>query len=139
MPLARWYAAARVSTPLSAAAGLGLLDDVRASLAGGRCRQIGIARLRWPLSSGTSTWYACCSTLARIPTATTRLAPTRIRRPCIRRLRRDTSTWCDCSSERGARLDIRDTLFEGTPLGWAEYLGQQAIAEYLRDTARRTS
>lgn len=34
--------------------------------------------------------------------------------------------------ERGARLDIRDSLFEGTPLGWAEYLGQHAIAGYLR-------
>ena len=41
--------------------------------------------------------------------------------------------------ERGARLDIRDTLFEGTPLGWADYLGQEAIARYLRDTARLTS
>jgi len=34
--------------------------------------------------------------------------------------------------ERGARLDIRDTIFEGTPLGWAEYGGKTAIAEYLR-------
>lgn len=34
--------------------------------------------------------------------------------------------------DRGARLDIRDTLFQGTPLGWAEYGGQSAIAEYLR-------
>ena len=34
--------------------------------------------------------------------------------------------------ERGARLDIRDSLFESTPLGWAEYLGKQQIADYLR-------
>ncbi len=34
--------------------------------------------------------------------------------------------------ERGAKLDIRDTIFEGTPLGWAEYAGRTAIAEYLR-------
>jgi Ankyrin repeats (3 copies)/Ankyrin repeat len=34
--------------------------------------------------------------------------------------------------ERGARLDIQDTIHEGTPLGWAEYGGRAEIAEYLR-------
>jgi hypothetical protein len=34
--------------------------------------------------------------------------------------------------ERGARLDIRDTVYEGTPLGWAEYGGRAEIAAYLR-------
>ena len=34
--------------------------------------------------------------------------------------------------ERGARLDIKDTIYEATPLGWAEYGGQTAIAAYLR-------
>jgi ankyrin repeat protein len=34
--------------------------------------------------------------------------------------------------ERGARTDIRDGMFESTPLGWAEYLGKDAIAAYLR-------
>ena len=38
--------------------------------------------------------------------------------------------------ERGARLDIRDTMFEGTPLAWAEYLGQSHIADYLRHAAK---
>ena len=33
--------------------------------------------------------------------------------------------------ERGARLDIRDTIYDGTPLGWAEYGGQRDIARYL--------
>ncbi len=37
--------------------------------------------------------------------------------------------------ERGARLDIRDTIYQGTPLGWAEYGGKAAIAEYLREKA----
>jgi ankyrin repeat protein len=32
---------------------------------------------------------------------------------------------------RGARLNIRDTMFDSTPLGWAEYLKQAAIAAYL--------
>lgn len=34
--------------------------------------------------------------------------------------------------ERGARLDVRDTMFEGTPLGWAEYCNQPKITAYLR-------
>jgi ankyrin repeat protein len=34
--------------------------------------------------------------------------------------------------ERGARLDLRDTVYEGTPLDWAVYGKKHAIAEYLR-------
>ena len=34
--------------------------------------------------------------------------------------------------ERGARLDIRDTIYDGTPLYWAIYLKKDAIAAYLR-------
>ncbi len=34
--------------------------------------------------------------------------------------------------ERQARLDIRDTIWDGTPLGWALHGGQATIAEYLR-------
>jgi len=33
--------------------------------------------------------------------------------------------------ERGARIDIVDTVFHNTPLGWARYGGQQAIVKYL--------
>lgn len=34
--------------------------------------------------------------------------------------------------ERGARRDIEDTIYHGTPPGWAEHGGQQAVLEYLR-------
>jgi ankyrin repeat protein len=34
--------------------------------------------------------------------------------------------------ERGARLDIKDTIYEGTPLGWAEHCERPEIAAYLR-------
>jgi len=34
--------------------------------------------------------------------------------------------------ERGARLDIRDTVYEGTPLGWAIHCEKPGIADYLR-------
>jgi hypothetical protein len=38
--------------------------------------------------------------------------------------------------ERGARLDIADAIYDGTPLGWAEHGGQSAVAEYLRARMR---
>lgn len=34
--------------------------------------------------------------------------------------------------ERGARRDFRDTLWQGTPLDWADYGGKAEIAAYLR-------
>ena len=34
--------------------------------------------------------------------------------------------------DRGARLDIKDTIYQGTPLGWAKYCKQPAIATYLQ-------
>jgi len=34
--------------------------------------------------------------------------------------------------ERGARLDIRDTIYKSTPLGWAEHGGHTGIAAYLK-------
>jgi ankyrin repeat protein len=34
--------------------------------------------------------------------------------------------------ERGARLEIRDKVWNGTPLDWALHGGRAAIAEWLR-------
>lgn len=39
--------------------------------------------------------------------------------------------------ERGARLDLRDAHHDSTPLGWADYAGQTAVAAYLRGTMAR--
>jgi ankyrin repeat protein len=41
--------------------------------------------------------------------------------------------------ERGARLDIKDTIYQGTPLGWALYGKQTEIAEYLRGRGAPTA
>lgn len=38
--------------------------------------------------------------------------------------------------ERGARLDVKDTLYSATPLEWAEYGKKEKIAEYLRSLSR---
>lgn len=37
--------------------------------------------------------------------------------------------------EAGADLGTKDRIFQGTPLGWAEYLQQPEIAAYLREKA----
>ena len=35
--------------------------------------------------------------------------------------------------ERGARLDLKDRLYRGTPLDWARYAERERIAEYLQE------
>jgi len=37
--------------------------------------------------------------------------------------------------ERGASLDVKDLIYEGTPLGWAIYAKHAKIEEYLRSVA----
>jgi ankyrin repeat protein len=37
-----------------------------------------------------------------------------------------------CLVERGARLDMEDTIYRATPLGWAKYAGKAGVEEYLR-------
>jgi hypothetical protein len=39
--------------------------------------------------------------------------------------------------EAGADLDTKDAIYEGTPLGWAEYGKQVEIAEFLREKGAR--
>jgi ankyrin repeat protein len=34
--------------------------------------------------------------------------------------------------ERGARVDIRDTIYDGTPRGWAQHGGHEGLADWLR-------
>jgi hypothetical protein len=41
--------------------------------------------------------------------------------------------------ERGAGLDIKDTIYQGTPLGWAMYAGQTEIEKYLRAHGAQTA
>ncbi len=40
--------------------------------------------------------------------------------------------------EHGARLDIPDTVYQGTPLGWAIHGGRVEVADYLRSQGRPT-
>jgi ankyrin repeat protein len=41
--------------------------------------------------------------------------------------------------ERGAKLDIKDAIYQSTPLGWAIYAGQAGIENYLRAHAAKTA
>jgi Ankyrin repeats (3 copies) len=40
--------------------------------------------------------------------------------------------------ERGARLDLKDTIWQGTPEGWATHAAKTRVAEYLRSRTRQT-
>jgi peptide-methionine (S)-S-oxide reductase len=37
----------------------------------------------------------------------------------------------------GSRLDIKDSIYDGTPLGWAEYLKKKDILLYLRERVQQ--
>jgi len=39
--------------------------------------------------------------------------------------------------DRGARLDIKDTIYQSTPIGWAEHGEQSEVAKFLRAKASR--
>jgi ankyrin repeat protein len=41
--------------------------------------------------------------------------------------------------ERGARLDMQDTIYKGTPLGWAMHGRQVEIEKYLRSKGAKTA
>ena len=41
--------------------------------------------------------------------------------------------------DRGARLDVKDTIYQATPLGWAEHGGRTEVARFLRDRAVGTA
>jgi hypothetical protein len=36
-----------------------------------------------------------------------------------------------CSFDRHTRTDIKDTVFQGTPLGWAQHAGRTDLEKYL--------
>src|SRR5262249_15609507 len=40
--------------------------------------------------------------------------------------------------ERGARLDIKDKVYQGTPLDWAVYLKKPESEQYLRNHGAKT-
>jgi hypothetical protein len=38
--------------------------------------------------------------------------------------------------ERGAKLDVKDIVFGGTPAGWADYAGKKEVEAYMRELER---
>jgi hypothetical protein len=116
---------------LSAAAGLGLVDDARRRLPGadGKDRHIAIALaaqhgnteiVRLLLDAGEDPnrynpdgWHSHST-------------------PLHQAIASDHGDVVRLLVERGARTDIKDTIYDGTALGWAVYCERPAIAEWLR-------
>ena len=40
--------------------------------------------------------------------------------------------------ERGARLDLKDTMWQGTPEGWASHATETQVADFLRESLEQT-
>jgi len=57
--------------------------------------------------------------------------------PLHHAIERDDARLADLLLYAGADLSVRDSHFRATPLEWAEYLGRDAIARMIRETARR--
>jgi len=72
---------------------------------------------------------------AKIQTATTPKATTLTQRRCTRAARSGRLESVQLLVERGARPDIRDTIWNATPLDWAEHASHTAIADYLRQVS----
>ena len=84
-----------------------------------------------PPSTATPRRSACSSASHMIQTAITPTDFIPIRPRCIRRSAPGHAEVVKLLVERGARLDIRDTIYQGTPLGWAIHCKKTAIADYL--------
>ena len=115
---------------LAAAAGLGRIDDVRRMLpaAGGEDRhravalaaQLGHVEITALLldAGEDPNRYNPPGTHSHTPLLHQAVAAGRL--PVVKLL-----------VERGARLDLKDTIYQGTPLGWAKYCDQPEIASFL--------
>lgn len=124
---------ARVDT-LAAAAGLGRLEDVRRLLPGADAaqRQVALALaaqlghaavVQWLLDSGEDP---------------NRYNPDGLHSHATPLHQAVSSNRLDVVRlliARGARLDIADTIYQGTPLDWANFLGRSEIADALRAAA----
>ena len=89
-----------------------------------------MTRLYWISINAGQALFAGVWTGLWVSTALLIMVLTRDRRiplAMARRIWAPGLIWC-----AGAKLDIRDTIYHGTPLGWAIYGGQSEIEKYLR-------
>jgi ankyrin repeat protein len=122
---------ARIDLPT--ATGLGLVDDAARMLPSADAEALHRATSR--RSTVRQRSCACCSMPARIPIAIIRKAVMLTRPPLHEAVLNGDEAVVRLLVGRSARVDIRDTVWNGTPLGWAIYGGgkaQVAMAECLR-------
>lgn len=118
-------------TTVAAAAGLGRHDDVKKMLpkasAGDRHRALALAAQMGHIDVVTLLLDAGEDLNRYNPPGTHAHTP-----PIHQAIAQGHLSMVKLLVDRGARLDLKDTIYQGTPLGWAEYLGKAEIAEFLR-------
>jgi ankyrin repeat protein len=119
------------SLPFEALAGLGREDDVRSALphADGAARH---AALALAAQHGQTPVVQLLLDAGEEPNRYNPIGYHGHSTPLHQAVAADQRDVVNLLAERGARLDIRDTLYDGTPLDWAVYLKKQAIADDLR-------
>jgi hypothetical protein len=116
---------------LSAAAGLGLVDEARRLLASADEKERHVA-LALAAQHGNTEIVRMLLDAGEDPN---RYNPERWHghsTPLHQAIAADHPDVVRLLVERGARTDIRDTIYDGTALGWAEYCERPAIADWLR-------
>lgn len=116
---------------LPAAAALGKLDDVKALLASGTEKRQ--AALVCAAGNGHADVIHALIDAGADPSA---YNPANYHQHCTPlhiAISENQSAALRALVERGGRLDLRDRIWNGTPLGWAEYFKRGDMAAYLRE------
>jgi ankyrin repeat protein len=116
---------------LSAAAGLGLVDEARRLLAGADAKERHVA-IALAAQHGHREIVKLLLDAGEDPNRYNPDGWHSHSTPLHQAVFSDCADVVELLVERGARTDIRDTVYDGTPLGWADYCERPAIADWLR-------
>src|SRR4051812_1041626 len=122
---------------LSAAAGLGLVDEARRLLPGADAKERHVA-MALAAQHGQTEIVAMLLDAGEDPNRYNPEGWHSHSTPLHQAIASDRGEAVRLLVDRGARTDIKDTVYDGTPLDWADYCQRPAIAAWLRARASRS-